>query len=127
MATLNRYTGGIVDGFDEVLQSLEVSFTTRRGTRVMRRQFGGDAPRLVDRAISALTLIDFYAAIADAIRDEPRFRLARMALVEDSNLSAGNPVFEIAGLFYPRGHLGDLSEVRDARGRVVLSDGGRRL
>lgn len=127
MTTLNRHTGGIVDGFDEVLQSIEVIFSTRKGTRVMRRDFGSDGPRLVDRAVAPLSLIDYYAAIADACRQEPRFRLAKMKLAEDSDVSAGAPIFDVEGLWYPRGHLGDFSEVRDASGRLVLSDEARRL
>lgn len=127
MATLNRHTGGIVDGFDEVLQSLEVIFSTRKRTRVMRREFGSDLPRLVDRPVSALTLIDYYAAIAEATGLEPRFRLVRMSLTDESDIASGNPIFEIEGLYYPRGHMGDLSEVRDARGRIVLGDEIRRL
>lgn len=120
MTSLNRHTGKVIDGFDEVLQSIEVILTTRKGTRAMRREFGSNLPRLVDRAMSPMTVIDFYAAIADALDQEPRFRLTRMDLVQDSDIPAGNPVFEIIGIWYPRGHLGDLSEARDARGRVVL-------
>lgn len=120
MATINRRTGAVLTGFDEVLQSIEIGITTRKGTRVMRRDFGGDWPRLVDRSLSPLTLIEFYAAIAEATRPEPRFRLSKISLATDSDVAAGNPIFDLEGLWYPRGHLGDFSEVRDASGRVVL-------
>lgn len=120
MATLDRNTGRLIDGFAEVLQSFDIILTTRKGTRVMRRHFGSDMPRLVDRALSPLTLIDFFAAISEGIRGEPRFRLARLSLAEDSLVAEGNPTFDIEGLYYPRGHLGDFSEVQDAQGRLVL-------
>jgi len=126
MATLDRQTGKLISGFDEVLQSLSIRLTTRRGTRIMRRHYGAELHKLVDRSLSPLTLIDYFAAIAEASRDEPRFRLVRSHLSEESDIPAGRPIFDIEGLYYPRGHLGDFSEVRDARGRIVLADPLRR-
>lgn len=122
MGGINRQTGKPLSGWDHVLQSINVIMTTRRGARVMRRQFGSTLPRLVDRSVSPNTLIDFFAAIADAIKDEPRFRLVKVELSEaDSDLPNGNPVFDISGIYYPRGHLGDLSEAQDVTGKVVLA------
>lgn len=120
MAGINRITGKPLDGVAHMFQSLQVIATTSRGTRVERRNFGNRLPRLVDRSISPLTLIDFYAELADVVREEPRFRLARMNLSEESDIPNGNPVFDIEGIYYPRGHLGDFTEARDVRGRIVL-------
>lgn len=127
MPTLDRNTGGIVDGFDEVMQSLTTILTTRRGTRVERREFGSEVPRIVDRGLSPGNLIDYYAAIADEVRQEPRFRITRMGLAADADPVAGHAIFEVEGLYYPRGHLGDYSVVETARGRVSVSDTSRRL
>ncbi len=126
MPTLDWNTGGIVSGFDEALQSLQIAITTRKGTRVERRDYGSDVPSLVDAPISPLTLIDYYQAIAEAVRLEPRFRLSSVSLSDESNLSAGNPIFDIEVIYYPRGHLGDYSEAVTKRGRIVLSDSDRR-
>lgn len=121
MATLDVKTGKLISGIDEVWQSINIILTTPRGTRVMRRHFGSDLPRLVDRPLSPLTLIDFFAAIADAIRAEPRFRVRQMQLSTESEVSKGHAVFDLEGIYFPRGHLGDFSEARDARSSVVIA------
>lgn len=128
MATIDRNTGVLIQGLDDVWQSVAVILATTIGTLVMARDFGGQMPRLVDRAINHLTLIEFYAAVPDAIgrinpealmAEEPRFRVVNMKLADMT--SDGNAVFEIDGLYYPRGHLGDFSEVRDASGKVIVN------
>lgn len=124
MPTLNRHTLKIIDGFDEILQSLEIILTTPRGSRVMRRHFGVKMMRIVDKPISPLTLIDFYATIAEVALEEPRFRLEQMSLATDSDIANGQALFDLEGIWYPRGHLGDYSEARDARGRIIVRDPG---
>ncbi len=52
--------------------------------------------------------------------EEPRFRIIQMELADMTD--QGHAQFDIEGIYYPRGHLGDYSEARDARGRVILSD-----
>jgi len=120
VATIDIKTGGLISGIDEVWQSINIILTTPRGTRVMRRHFGSDLPRLVDGGLSPLTLIDFFAAIADAIRAEPRFKVRQMKLSAESEITKGHAVFDLEGVYYPRGHLGDFSEARDARGSIVM-------
>ncbi|WP_311276169.1 GPW/gp25 family protein [Methylobacterium sp. WCS2018Hpa-22] len=120
MATFDKRTGRLISGFAEVLQSIDTIVNTKVGSRVMRREFGSELPRLVDRGVSDLTLIEFYAAIAGALKAEPRFRVVQMLLSEDSDLANGNPIFDVKGVYFPRGHLGDYSEAEDATGRVIL-------
>lgn len=122
MATLNCDTGGLIEGVDEVFQSLGIILTTPKGTQIMRRTAGSDTTDLVDHGMSPQNLIDWYAAIADAVKQEPRFRLSRCKISDDSALSAGNGVFDIDGLVFLRGHLGDYSEAQTASGSVVVSD-----
>lgn len=106
MAGVDWNTGKPLDGFAHVAQSFAILMTTRKRSRVQRRHVGSDMPNLVDRAISQLTIIDFYAAIADAARFEPRFKIGRMSTSQGDD---GRPTVAIQGDYYPRGHLGDFS------------------
>lgn len=108
MGGINRHTGKPLSGWDHVAQSLGVLFTTPKGSRVMRRAFGSDLPRLVDAPISPMTVIDVYAAVAEAVgRYEPRFRVTQMSVNETT--SEANLVVDIQGVYFPRGHLNDFS------------------
>ncbi|CCD94680.1 GPW/gp25 (fragment) [Bradyrhizobium sp. ORS 375] len=129
MATIDLTTGKPLEGIDDVWQSIATILSTTLKSLVMARDFGSKMPRLVDRAVSQVTVIEFYAAVPEAINrknpeslmaEEPRFRIIQMELADMTD--GGNAVFDIEGIYYPRGHLGDFSEARDARGRVVLSD-----
>lgn len=120
MATLCLKTGKLISDIDEVWQSLQICVTTKRGTRVMRRDFASDLPRLVDRPISPLTLVDYYAAIAGAARHEPRIRIVQMKLSPESDVEDGEAIFDVKGVYFPRGHLGDYSEAQDVTGRIVM-------
>lgn len=107
MAGLNRITGQLLDGWAHVEQSLTVLITTALGSRVERRDVGSNLPRLVDAPISALTLVDFYAATAGVIdKWEPRFRLTRASM---SQPESGHLSVAAEGIYFPRGHLGDFS------------------
>ena len=76
MLGLNRTTGKALDGDSHVLQSVRDIITTPKGTRVMLREYGCEAPALVDRPINELFDIELHAAIAQALAKwEPRFRL----------------------------------------------------
>jgi phage baseplate assembly protein W len=128
MATIDHNTGKPLEGIDDVWQSIAIILATPLAALVMARDFGSKMPRLVDRAVSQVTLIEFYQAVPQAINrictetlmaEEPRFRVKNMQL---SDMTAdGHATFDITGLYYPRGHLGDYSIVEDARGRVVMN------
>lgn len=129
MATIDLNTGKPLEGIDDVWQSIATILSTSLKSLVMARDFGSKMPRLVDHAVSPVTLIDFYAAVPEAINrkspetlmaEEPRFRIIQMELSDMTD--QGHAQFDIEGIYYPRGHLGDYSEARDARGRVILSD-----
>jgi phage baseplate assembly protein W len=108
MAGIDRFTGAPLDGWPHVAQSLGVLFTTPHGSRVMRRHVGSKVPRLIDSPISPNTIIDFYAAVAEAVTAfEPRFKVSRMKI--DPETVGGHLVVAIQGVYYPRGHLGDYS------------------
>jgi hypothetical protein len=129
MATINRFTGATIEGIDDVWQSIGTILSTAVASLVMARDLGSVMPRLVDRAVSQITVIEFYAAVPEAINrinpetlmaEEPRFRIVQMTIGDMT--SEGHLTLDVEGIYYPRGHLGDYSEARDARGSVVISN-----
>jgi phage baseplate assembly protein W len=64
-----------------IAQSVRTILTTRRGSRVMRREFGSDVRRLIDRNVDQTTLVRLYAATVEALRQwEPRIVVTRVTL-----------------------------------------------
>lgn len=127
MAGFDRKTGRPLSGWDHTQQSLRVLITTDLGERVMRYRLGGRTGSLLDRPGNALTVVDHFVAIQEAIEPrlvngfqygEPRFDLARIVPRGDQS---GLFTFELVGLYYPRGHLGDFS-VYETRTATVLAD-----
>ncbi|WP_244543627.1 GPW/gp25 family protein [Bosea sp. CRIB-10] len=119
-------TGKPLSGWAHCVQSISVILTTRIGSRVMRRAFGSLVPELQDRNATPLLIMQVYAAVAAALRAyEPGFRLRTIQL---SRFGAdGIFAFEISGIFYPRGHLGDYS-ISEARSAVLAAnDNGFRM
>lgn len=108
MAGMDRNTGKALDGWGHVAQSLGDLFTTPRASRVLRRAYGSDLPRMVDLPMSPATIIDFYAAVAGAIDAyEPRFKVTQMQVSGAGR--DGHLTFDIRGIYYPRGAQGDFS------------------
>ena len=78
MAGMDAATGAALDGADHVRQSVRDVLNTPIGSRVMRRSYGSRLLDLVDRPLNQATLIEVYAAVADALAAwEPRVRLIR--------------------------------------------------
>ncbi len=114
MAGLNRETGKLLTGWPHVVQSLIVLFTSHFGSRVMRRIFGSDVPRLLGQNITPRTLLRYVGAIRIAVIFwEPRWRVTRVLMDPKintpENLRAGIFAMTIYGTYRPRGHLGDFT------------------
>jgi len=124
---LDRKTGAVLTGWDECAQSIGVIVTTAIGSLVLNRDFGSGAPDLVDRPGNRQMIAAYFTAIARALRKwEPGFRLTKVTLV---GLVPGLASFDIAGVFYPNGHLGDYSNpegktVSVAAAGVITVSGG---
>lgn len=119
-AGIDRQTGKLLTGWDHCVQSIAVTLTTRIGSRVMRRGFGSAALELQDRNATARRIMQIYAAVAAAIkRWEPGFRLQTIQLKRGG--ADGVFAFELTGIFFPRGHLGDYS-VSEARSAVLAAN-----
>lgn len=105
---IDRRTGKLLTGWQHVVQSIEDILTTRVMTRVMRRDYGSDAPRLIDAPMNERSLMALYVAIAEALETwEPRFRLTNVTYTTAG--ADGALSLALVGIYYPRGHLGDLT------------------
>ena len=77
---MDAASGRPLSGSAHLRQSIRDILTTRTGTRIGRRTYGSDLPLLVDRPLTPATLVDVYAATAEAVAAwEPRVRLTAVA------------------------------------------------
>ena|SRR5438067_13814721 len=102
-------TGKLLGGIDHLRQSIVDILTTPKGTRVMRRDYGSDLPRLVDAPINRKTVMDIIAATAGAIKQwEPRFDVQTVKVVA---ASPGKLEIDITGQYLPEGKAVTLSGI----------------
>lgn len=95
MTLTSRITGRPIDQGEHLTQSITDILTTPRGSRVMRRDYGSRLPELVDAPLNGETVVDVFAATAEALdRWEPRLRLRR---VEITSTSAGVMALRLTG------------------------------
>lgn len=94
-------TGKHLQGVNHLRQSIRDILTTPIGSRVMRREYGSRLYELVDAPMNRATLLELYAATAEALAQwEPRFRLTSVKAVE---ASPGHIVLNLQGEFRPIG------------------------
>ena len=83
MSGLSATTLRVLPDEPPLVQSINDILSTPIGTRVMRRDYGSDLPRLIDAPLNGETLVDLFAATAEAIaRWEPRFVLRRVEVAD---------------------------------------------
>jgi len=83
MSGLSATTARVLSEEQHLAQSINDILSTPLGSRVMRREYGSDLPRLIDAPLNGETLVDLYAATAEAIdRWEPRFDLRRVEVAD---------------------------------------------
>lgn len=97
MTGLDATTGQYLSDLDHLKQSIKDLLTTRIGTRVQRRDYGSRLPDLVDTPVGPNTRIEFIAATAEALDQEPRVRLTRVAIVSMSD--QGHLVLDLEGVY----------------------------
>ncbi|MBD59024.1 MAG: hypothetical protein CL808_02725 [Citromicrobium sp.] len=82
MRGMDRNTGKPIDGNAWISQAVGDVLTTPLGSRVMRRDYGSLLPMLLDQPLNPRTIIQLYAATAQAIaRWLPTLKLSRVELV----------------------------------------------
>lgn len=117
---VDRHTGKMITGWDHVVQSLLLIFSTRYHERVLRRWAGSFVPHLIGENATIPTIARFYWAIATGIDLwEPNYRMQRVrvgtrangsSLTSAEELRTGHMTTAMEGVYRPRGHLGDASE-----------------
>lgn len=112
---IDRNTGKRLVGWPHVVQSLLVLFSTRIGSRIMRRAFGSDVPALLGREnVSRAAVLRFWTAIILAVELwEPRFRIVKIGMPASSNgtdkARAGKLGFSATGQYRPYALQGDFT------------------
>lgn len=101
MNGINAADGTRLSGIDHLRQSLRDILTTPIGTRVMRREYGSRLYELVDAPLNRGTLLQLYAATAQAVkRWEPRFKLTRVRV---AGAEVGSVQLDLTGNYLPDG------------------------
>lgn len=113
-AGLNRWTGQALSGWAHCRQSLDVIFTTRLATRVMRRTFGFAGIELLGHNLTPQLLMRWYMAIVIAVELwEPRFRVTSLIFPKAGNspsqLRQGQIGLTLNGEFMPNALEGDFT------------------
>ncbi len=102
MTGMHGGTGKRLDGLAHLKQSITDILTTPVGSRVMRREYGSRLFELIDAPVTPATLIDLYAATAEALaRWEPRFRLTQVT--SRGVNAAGKMQLTLTGEYLPEG------------------------
>lgn len=114
MAGIDRHTGKVIDNLASACQGVEVILSTRIGSRVMRREFGGGIAELLGRLMTPALFAAWRQLVATAIDLwEPRFRVRKVMLDGSTEaLRLGSAHMTIEAEFRPRGHLGDFTVER---------------
>lgn len=101
MNGIDSQTGKQLSGIDHLHQSLRDILATPVGTRVMRRDYGSRLYQLVDAPLNRSTILQLYAATAEAIRQwEPRFKLTRVRI---ASADVGAVLLDLTGNYLPDG------------------------
>ena len=110
MIGIDANTGRDLGGMQHLGQSIGDILMTPLGSRVMRRDYGSRIFRLVDAPMNRSTLLDIYAATAEALaRWEPRFRLQR---VTAESAAPGAVTLSMTGEYLPYGRVLTIEGVR---------------
>lgn len=126
---MDRYNGHVLTGWDHVIQSMLLIFSTRYHERVLRRWVGSYVPHLIGENATENTITRFYWAIATGLDLwEPGYRIQRVrvstradnsVLTSPEELRTGKLTTSMEGVYRPRGHLGnDQPQIRRGVGLV---------
>jgi phage baseplate assembly protein W len=125
-AGLDAATGGMLTGWDHVVQSLRDIFDTRFGTRIMREWYGSFVPNLLGRLLTPDEVAPCFAAITSAIEQwEPRFRVTRIEAVKVTRDGQLHVLLE--GEYRPRAIQGDFTVAGARRLDAYASPDGTRI
>ena len=79
MHGMHAQTGQSLAGVEHLRYAITDILTTPIGSRIMRRDYGSRLYKYIDAPINRSTLVEIYAAVADALRRwEPRLTVSRI-------------------------------------------------
>jgi phage baseplate assembly protein W len=79
---MDKHTGKKIDALTHLKQSINDVLTTPIGSRVMRRDYGSELFKLVDKPMSGQLSSDCIAASAKALRKwEPRVLVKKITII----------------------------------------------
>ncbi|MFN6969615.1 MAG: GPW/gp25 family protein [Rheinheimera sp.] len=94
---MSRDTGKTVERIEHLRQSIIDILTTPIGSRVMRRDYGSRLFELIDAPVNRETLVDYYAAVAEALdRWEDRIQVQQ---VDITSAVVGSITLSITGKY----------------------------
>lgn len=109
MIGIDSNSGMALSGIDHLRQSIVDILTTPIGTRVMRRAYGSCLYQLVDAPANRSTLLDLFAATAEALATwEPRLELQQLTAVD---IAPGRIVLSLEGVYLPSGEAVTVSDL----------------
>lgn len=137
---VNRETGGLMQGWDHVEQSMKVIFATPFHERILRPWVGSYVPHILGETFSPRIITRFHWSMAVSIEQwEPNYRIQTVYFMGDALQSwrpqvfdavgefrLGHGYFRTEGQYRPRGHLGDATPYH-RRAAALLSRGGEDL
>lgn len=110
MDGMNASTGKRLGGLDHLRQSIADILRTPKGSRVMRRDYGSNLPRLVDAPINRNTITKIIAESVTAIGTwEPRFRVTKVQVV---SADIGTVELDVTGDYLPEGRVVTLDGIK---------------
>jgi phage baseplate assembly protein W len=110
MRGMSREAGTSLGGFDHLRQSVVDILTTPKGSRVMRRDYGSNLPRLVDRPVNQSLIAALRAETVNALAKwEPRLRCERVQLNE---VGQGYVSMDLTFTYLPDGREVTLQDLR---------------
>jgi phage baseplate assembly protein W len=94
-------TGKPLSGIAHLRQSIRDILTTPIGSRVMRREYGSRLFDLLDNPLNDATIVEFYAATAEALMIwEPRLQIQR---VQVTSLAPASISIDLEAIYTPTG------------------------
>lgn len=100
--TMSRETGRSLSEIEHLKQSVVDILSTPIGSRVMRRDYGSRLFYLIDAPLNRATLIDLYAAVAEALAKwEDRITVQQ---VDVTSSQIGQITLAITGIYYIDGN-----------------------
>ncbi len=90
MQGMCRNTGKWLNATDHIKQSVIDIMTTRKGSRLLRRNYGGLLPELIDRPMQPSFIAQYAVAVAQDIDEwDPRVSLKNLSMIEGDGQGQG--------------------------------------